>query len=87
MRAAALLPDNSEELADVIDMAGMWVKERDEKIADRYFLELKKRAPNTKIGRNVLPKRWFSYDPGPWSQEQETSYAAFIKELGIVPPE
>src|SRR5205085_446999 len=29
MKAAALLPDNSEELADVVNQAGMWVKDRD----------------------------------------------------------
>ena len=31
MKAAALLPNDSEELADVVNQAGVWVKDRDEK--------------------------------------------------------
>ena len=36
MRAAGFLDDNSPELADVVNAAGLWVKDRDEKIGDRY---------------------------------------------------
>ena len=37
MKAAALLPDNSEEVADVVNTAGLWVKDRDEKTGNRYM--------------------------------------------------
>lgn len=71
MRAAALLPDNSEELADVINRAGWWVRDRDQKLADRYFQELKRRAGSTALGRAALQKRWFVDERGPWSAEEE----------------
>src|SRR4030095_7696626 len=36
IKAAALSPDNSEELADVVNQAGLWVKDRDEKTSNSY---------------------------------------------------
>jgi hypothetical protein len=36
IRAASFLPDDSGELADVVNTAGLWVKDRDEKVGDRY---------------------------------------------------
>ena len=37
IRAADLLGDDSEELADVLNTAGQWVKDRDEKMAIAIF--------------------------------------------------
>src|SRR6201997_1612995 len=83
LRAADLLQDNSEELADVLNTAGSWVKDRDEKIGDRYFQILKTRAPKTKIGRLALAKHWFVNETGPWSEEQAAAEDKFHKDLGI----
>src|ERR1700756_4292621 len=83
LRAADLLEDNSEELADVLNTAGSWVKDRDEKIGDRYFQILKTRVPKTKIGRLALAKHWFVSETGPWSEEQAAAEDKFHKDLGI----
>lgn len=83
VRAAGLLEDNSEELADVLNNAGLWVKDRDEKIGDRYYQILKARAPKTKIGRLALTKHWFVDETGPWSEEQTASEDKLHKDLGI----
>jgi hypothetical protein len=74
MRAAQLLDDNTEELADVINRAGLWVKDRDPAAADRYFAILKKRAANTAIGHAALAKKWFVDESGPWSLDAEAAY-------------
>jgi hypothetical protein len=83
MRAAALLPDNTPELADVINTAGRWVANRDDRIADRYYKQLKLRCTNTPIGRSAIARQWFVDDPGPWSTEQAANRAAMRQTLGI----
>jgi hypothetical protein len=83
VRAAGLLQDNSEELADVLNTAGQWVKDRDEKLGDRYYQILKARAPKTKIGRLALTKHWFVNETGPWSEEQTAAEDKLHKDLGI----
>ena len=83
MRAAALLPDNTPELADVINTAGRWVANRDDRVADRYYKQLKLRCANTPIGRSAMARQWFVDDPGPWSTEQAASRAAMRQALGI----
>jgi hypothetical protein len=81
MKAAQLLPDNSEELADVINTAGLWVKDRDEKVGDRYYQILEKRAAKTNIGRAAIARHWFVDEPGPWSQRQQEEHAKMHDEL------
>lgn len=76
MRAAALLPDNSPELADVINSAGLWVKDRDNNTADRYYQELERRCAKTEIGRAARAKRWFVDQTGPWSAREKAAYDA-----------
>ena len=83
VRAAGFLEDNTEELADVLNTAGLWVKDRDEKLGDRYFQILKNRAPKTKIGRLALSKHWFVNETGPWSEEQAAAEEKLRKDLGI----
>ena len=83
VRAADLLEDNSEELADVLNTAGGWVKDRDEKLGDRYFQILKTRAPKTMIGRLAVAKHWFVNETGPWSDEQTAAEEKLHKDLGI----
>jgi hypothetical protein len=85
MQAAGLLQANSEELADVINTAGLWVKDRDQKTGDRYYQVLEKRCAQTNIGRAALAKHWFVDQTGPWSQEQQAAYKKLHQELGLGP--
>ena len=77
LRAADLLPDNSEPLADVLNYGGRWAQDRDQKMSDKCFLILKQRGAQTAIGRAALAKHWFVDQKGPWSSE----------ELAAQPPE
>src|SRR6266581_1096177 len=81
MKAAALLPDNSEELADVVNQAGLWVKDRDEKIGNRYYQLIDRRCPKTKIGQADIAKHWFVDTEGPWSKAEHEAREAFHKEF------
>jgi hypothetical protein len=81
IKAAALLPDNSEELADVINQAGLWVKDRDEKTGNRYYQIIDHRCAKTKIGQADTAKHWFVDQSGPWSTAEEEAYRAMHKEL------
>jgi hypothetical protein len=83
MKAAALLPDNSEEVADVVNTAGLWVKDRDEKTGNRYMLMIERRGSKTEIGRAAIAKHWFVDQQGPWSTAQGQEYAAMRKELKL----
>ena len=83
IKAAALLPNDSEELADVVNRAGLWVKDRDEKIGNRYFQIIEQRCPKTEIGRAAVAKHWFVDQSGPWSQAEQEAYDALHKELHI----
>lgn len=83
IRAADLLEDNSAELADVVNTAGLWIKDRDERIGDRYYQILEKRCGMTETGRAAIAKHWFVDELGPWSGEQQAAYEKLHKELGI----
>ncbi|MGZ5022062.1 MAG: hypothetical protein ACXWAX_05725 [Chthoniobacterales bacterium] len=73
LRAAELLPDNSAELADVLNYGGRWAQDRDQKMADRCYLLLKQRGAKTEIGRAAMAKRWFVDQNGPWSSEEQAA--------------
>jgi hypothetical protein len=83
IKAAALLPDNSEEVADVVNTAGLWVKDRDEKTGNRYMQMIERRCAKTKIGQADIAKHWFVDQKGPWSTAEEEAYQAMRKELKI----
>ena len=83
IKAAALLPDNSEELANVINEAGMWVKDRDEKTGNNYYQIIDRRCPKTEIGKTDRAKHWFVEQEGPWSTAEQEAYEAFHKKIGI----
>src|SRR5262249_39612232 len=68
MRAAGFLEDDSPELADVVNTAGLWVKDRDERIGNRYYQVPEKRCAKTDIGRAAMAKHWFVDQTGPWSR-------------------
>jgi hypothetical protein len=89
IKAAALLPNDSEELADVVNRAGLWVKDRDEKTGNRYFQIIAQRCPKTETGRAAIERHWFVDQSGPWSQAQQEEYEAMRKDLNLdtSPPE
>ena len=79
-KAAGLLPDGSEELADVLNTGGSWIKNRDEKGAGKFIQAIERRCPKTKIGQAASKKHWFTDLAGPWSgplaKEAEAADAA-----------
>ncbi|MGB8168282.1 MAG: hypothetical protein WCF18_12365 [Chthoniobacteraceae bacterium] len=67
-KAAGLLPDGTEELADVLNTGGGWIKDRDETLADKYYQALERRCVGTKIRKAAAAQHWFVNDlSGPWS--------------------
>ena len=82
MRAADLLPDNSEELADVVNTAGGWIENSDEKLGDRIFQVIDRRCSKSKLGAQASAAHGFVDVPGPWSMHQETLYEAMHAALG-----
>jgi len=83
IRAAELLPNDSEELADVVNQAGVWVKDRDEKLGNRYYQIIERRCANTPIGRAAIAKHWFVNQSGPWSSAEQQAYDALHRELHL----
>jgi hypothetical protein len=83
IKAAALLPNESEELADVVNHAGLWVKDQDEKLGNRYFQIIDRTCRKTSIGRAAIAKHWFVDQTGPWSSAQRQAYDALHKELHL----
>jgi hypothetical protein len=81
IKAAALLPNDSEELADVVNQAGVWVKDRDEKTGNRYYQIIEQRCAKTEIGRADIAKHWFVDQNGPWSTAEDEAYNAFEKQI------
>jgi hypothetical protein len=86
MKAAALMEDNTEELADAVNTAGIWVKELGEKTGDRDYQVIEKRCFKTTIGANAIAKHWFVDETGPWNTEQQAAYDAMRKEYGDPKP-
>jgi hypothetical protein len=83
MKAAELLPNNTEETADMINTAGRWTKDEDEKLADKYFDLLRKGAAGTSIGRAAIARRWFVDTNGPWSTMMKAEEESMHKEVGL----
>jgi hypothetical protein len=81
IKAAAFLANDSEELADVVNQAGVWVKDRDEKTGNRYYQIIEQRCAKTNIGRADIAKHWFVDQEGPWSKTEQEAYQALHKEL------
>lgn len=57
--AAKLMPDNSDDTARVLWMAGTWLKNRDAKAADVFYKALVRRCRRTALGAEADRKRWF----------------------------
>ena len=57
-QAAQLLPDQSNELADVLNRGGSWLKTRDPIAAQRYYEALVTRCSGTVIGKQAIELKW-----------------------------
>lgn len=56
--AFAQLPDNSPDLAVMINLTGWWFAKFDEAQAREIYNELQRRCPNTPVGREAKAKGW-----------------------------
>ena len=83
IKAAQLLDDNSDELSDVLNTAGNWVKDADDKLGDKYCMMLETRCPKTAIGKVVAKKHWFVDIQGPWSTKEKDARTALHQKLGL----
>jgi hypothetical protein len=57
--AAKLMPNNSDETARVLCVAGTWLKRRDPETADIFYKDLVRRCRKTLIGEQADRMRWF----------------------------
>lgn len=57
--AAALLPNDSEQAAEMLDTAGRWLMQRDPEAAEPFYQLLVLRCPHTELGRRAAIRRWF----------------------------
>jgi len=58
-RAAELMPDQSDQTARVLCIAGSWLKDRDPQAADRFYKTLVRRCGKTQLGKEADRLRWF----------------------------
>jgi len=58
-RAAELMPDESDETARVLCIAGSWLKIRDPQAADPFYRAMVLRCRKTKLGQEADKLRWF----------------------------
>ncbi len=61
--AAKLMPDQSEQTALVLAMAGNWIKNLDPKGAERFYKALVSRCGKTTLGKQASAKRWLPEIP------------------------
>lgn len=61
--AASLMPDNSDETARVLGIAGSWLKDRNPAAADRFYKAMIWRNWSTPLAREADARRWFPYIP------------------------
>lgn len=62
--AAALMPDESDETARVLNTAGLWLGKRDPAAARRFYESLITRCGATPLGRAARKREWFVLHPG-----------------------
>lgn len=58
-RAAALLPDNEEKTAELLNRVGGWLKGRDDDAADRFYQAIERRCAKTELGKEAIKRHWF----------------------------
>jgi len=57
--AAAMLPRNSADAAEMLCNAGRWLKVRDPQFADRFYKALVRKNPNVALAQHADARRWF----------------------------
>lgn len=57
--AARLMPNQSERTAEVLCLAGNWLRDRDDQTAERFYQALVRRCSRTQIGLEAERIRWF----------------------------
>ncbi|HBZ53763.1 MAG TPA: hypothetical protein DEO88_00025 [Syntrophobacteraceae bacterium] len=57
--AGALMPDQSEDTARVLALAGTWLKNIAPKEAERFYKALVRRCGKTRLGQEAQLRRWF----------------------------
>jgi tetratricopeptide (TPR) repeat protein len=58
-QAAEFMPDESDQTARVLCIAGCWLKDRDPQAADRFYKTMVRRCGKTKLGKEADQLRWF----------------------------
>jgi tetratricopeptide (TPR) repeat protein len=58
-QAAALLPNNDEKTARILNTAGSWLKGKDDDAADRFYQAIERRCPKTELGKEAIKRHWF----------------------------
>jgi hypothetical protein len=59
-RAAELLPDEDDETARILNMAGRWYSTTDNALADKFYKALVRRCGTTRLGRLADRQGWFT---------------------------
>jgi hypothetical protein len=67
--AAELMPDNDPHTAEVLCIAGGWLKLRDPKSADRFYQALVSRCSTVRLAQEADQKRWFPEIPWDYNPE------------------
>lgn len=67
-KAAALLPNGSEQKARALNTAGFWLQDIDNPAADKIYSQMEKSLSGTPTGKAVLKKRWFTGTTDPWNE-------------------
>ncbi len=57
--ASQLMPDDDERTAEMLCVAGSWLKDRDPHAADRFYKSLVRRCGHTQLGALADTKHWF----------------------------
>lgn len=57
--AAKLMDNNTEELAQRLQAAGMWLAAKDPQAADRFYKAMVRRCGQTELGKEADRLRWF----------------------------
>ena len=53
------MPDNDDETARMLCIAGSWIKARDSETADRFYKAMVRRCGKTDLGKEADKLRWF----------------------------
>lgn len=79
LKAVPLLPENSDELADVLNRAGRIARNLNPDLAERLYQQLERRCAKTQLGQTAAAQgHWFVAGVGRWSLEEEAALDALV---------